>query len=88
MNQIEARTAPRTVSEVRAAFKAIGYQVSIRSNPFKASLAELRVTGQGLSKFQIGSATVMAAETFKTHKPMFDLANSIRGLVIGGQKIA
>lgn len=78
---------PKSAGEVRQAFKALGYTVSLRSNPFKRDLVGMTVSGQGLNRFQISSATVMGSEAYERHKTMFELASSLRGQMVRTQKI-
>lgn len=47
----------------------------------------MTVSGQGLNRFQISSATVMGSEAYERHKTMFELASSLRGQMVGTQKI-
>jgi len=77
----------QTAHQVRQAFKALGYNVSIRTNPFKGSLAGLYVSGRGLHKFPISSGTAMGVDTYQAHREMFELANSVKGQELNGQKI-
>lgn len=77
-----------TKSQIRKAFKALGYKLSIRTNPLKETLVNLVVSGNGLGGLMISDATVISVETFQKHKAMFDLANSVRGQTIEGVKIS
>lgn len=78
----------KTKAEIRNAFKAMGYKVSFRTNPFKSTLAHLVIAGNGIVGMMISDATVISAETFNKHKPMFDLLNTVRGTEVDGVKIA
>lgn len=82
-NQSEFQTA----HQVRQAFKALGYNVSIRTNPFSPTLAGLYVSGRGLHKFPISPSTVMGVSTYQAHRPMFELALKVSGQTLHGQKI-
>lgn len=73
--------------EVRQAFQSLGYKVSLRTNPFRGDLVGMVVSGQGLNRFPIGSATVMGCDTYASHKQMFELATSLRGKHVGQQKL-
>lgn len=82
-NQQELQTA----HQVRQAFKALGYNVSLRTNPFTPTVAGMYVSGRGLHKFPISPSTVMGVSTYEAHKPMFELALKVSGRTLNGQRI-
>ena len=88
MSTIQAHSGQLTAPAVRGAFKALGYKLSIRTNPLSRSIGNLVVSGQGLDKMIISSATVIGRESFSQHAAMFELANSVRGTVVDGIKIS
>ena len=83
MNSLSALTA----QHVRKTFRSIGYSLNIKRNPLRPDVGNLLVTGNGLNKFVISSATVIPRETYLTHQPMFELADQVRGKFVDEIKI-
>lgn len=69
-----------TRKDVRSAFKAIGYSVSFKRNPFNDGLCNLAFKdGEMLKPVVVASANCFTVETVTKHKKAFDLANSYKG---------
>lgn len=76
-----------TAQQVRNTFRSIGYSLNIKRNPLRPEVGNLLVSGNGLNKFMISSATVIPRETYLTHQPMFELADQVRGKFVDEIKI-
>jgi len=82
-----ATTSSLNAHHVRKTFRSIGYSINIKRNPLRPEIGNLLVTGNGLTKFMISSATVIPRETYLVHQPMFDLADQVRGQLVDDIKI-
>lgn len=72
-----------TRTEIRKAFKEIGYSVSFKRNPFKDSICNIAFkTHDMLKPIVVNASTCYSAETFETHKEAFALANSYKGFTM------
>lgn len=69
-----------TRSEVRQAFKAIGYAVSFRRNVTTDTLANLAFKSPDMLKpYVVQAANAISPEFYNQHKSAFELAVSFRG---------
>lgn len=69
-----------TRKDIRSAFKAIGYSVSFKRNPFNDGLCNLAFKDAGLLKpVVVASANCFGTDTLTKHKKAFDLAISYKG---------
>ena len=72
-----------TRTEVRKAFKAIGYSVSFKRNPFKDTVCNIAFkTAEMINPIVANGSTCYSAETFESHKKAFALANDFKGFVM------
>lgn len=72
-----------TRNEVRKAFKAIGYNVSFKRNPFNDSICNVAFKDASILKpIVVASANCFSPETYEKHKPAFLLANSFKGYTL------
>ena len=68
-------------SDVRKAFKNIGYAVTFKRNPFNDNLCNIGFKDENMLKpIIVSSANCYSAETFEKHRQAFDLANSLKGV--------
>lgn len=69
-----------TRKDVRTAFKAIGYRVSFKRNPFKDNLCTIAfMSGDMLKPCEVSSSSVYGAEFRLQHAAAFAIADSYRG---------
>lgn len=74
--------------EVRTAFAALGYTLSMRANPLNGAIGNFFVAGNGLAKeIMISSAGVFTTAFFEQHRSMFNVAKRYRGHIVGNLKI-
>ena len=79
MNTIE--TMQTTRSEVRKAFKAIGYKASFKRNPFNDSLAAICFQSPDMLKPET-LGNVYPVEYRQKHNPAFVLALRFKGMYL------
>lgn len=69
-----------TRSDVRKAFKAIGYRVSFKRNPFKDTLCTIAFQSPDMLKpCEVSSCAVYSTEFSLQHDAAFTLTNHFRG---------
>lgn len=69
-----------TRSDVRKAFKAIGYRVSFKRNPFKDTLCTIAFQSPNMLKpCEVSSSSVYGADFYQQHENAFRLAGIYRG---------
>lgn len=72
-----------TRNDIRKAFKAIGYRVSFKRNPFKDTLCTIAFQSADMLKpCEVSSSSVYGSEFLQQHAAAFALANSYRGQVL------
>ena len=68
---------------IRQAFKAIGYTVSFKRNPFKGTLCNIAFKNAAMySPIVVSAANVYSAETYTEHRAAFELATSFKGATL------
>ena len=69
-----------TRNDIRKTFKAIGYRVSFKRNPFKDTLCTIAFQSPDMLKpCEISSSSVYGADFHQQHEAAFALANGYRG---------
>ena len=66
--------------DIRKAFKAIGYRVSFKRNPFRGTLCTIAFQSPDMLKpCEVSSSSVYGAEFRQQHEAAFSMANGYRG---------